>query len=409
MTVFESEIPSIDIRSAIDGVARRWWIVGLGLVVSLGIVGLQDVGLISKSTPVLTVVERRYEPKNEVDELGLARIEPSMIVPVPSFENQLAILRSPELLEQLRTKPGSTASIEITQSEPRFTIVESIDNANNRVSFLSTGTPNLTFKCFGSEQKECLDLVDAYVAKAVELRKESVLGGLSDASSLVQDLIESVSQDVDKSGNDSIKAAALASELAILRTKSAAISKAASKISGGLIPVTDDTYQVGGTTTPVTTSTYGFAATVGLIIGLLLALQLSYSDKTIRYSWQILRLDNKIHVIGSPFPRADIVQATATAASVERAAHSGTTSMLVLAPSKKAQSFASEALSLAPNIANEIHSSIDSISVQQLTNSGNKGLLIVIEKAQMLRRDLQEMIGIAKSGGLSLIGVVLIP
>jgi hypothetical protein len=408
MSVLKTEISSIDIRSAIDGVVRRWWLVGLGVVVSIGIVGLQDFGLISKSTPILTVVERRYEPMNEIDELGLARIEPSMIVPTPSFENQLAILTSPEVLEQLQAKSDSMASMEITRSEPRFTIVESIDNANNRVSFLSTGTPNIIFKCIGSDRSECIRLTDAYVAMTVELRKESILGGLSEASSLIQGLIESVSQDRSNLGDNAYRAAARESELAVLETKRIAINQAISKISGGLIPVTDDTYQLGGEKSPVSMSSYGFAATVGLILGLLVALQVSYSDSTIRFAWQILRIDREIQVIGSPFPRADAVQATAVASAIERTAYGGTTSVLVIAHSKKAQSFAADALALAPSVRGEVLTSIDSLSVQHLINPGDRGLVIVVEKEKMKRRDLSEITGVARSGGLSLIGVVLI-
>lgn len=404
----QSEIPSIDIRASIDGVKRRWWILGTGIIASLGVVGLQDLGVFSRTEPKLTVVERKYEPLNEIDELGLARIEPSMIVPTPSFDNQFAILTSPEVLEQLRLKSGSDATMEITRTEPRFTIVDSIDNANNRVSFLSTGTPSITFKCFGSTRDVCLSLTDAYVARAIELRRESMLGGLRDASALIEDLIENARADRANSPSDSYESAALETELSTLKTKRIALERAISTISGAFVVITDDTYQVGGGRRAASASTYGFAATVGLILGLLVALQLSYLEKSIRYSWQVQRMGQGIRVIGSPNPRTDVVQATAVASALERAAITGSTSIFIVALSKKSRLFATEILALATSVSGEIVESIDSVSVDQLINRGDKALLIVIEQGQSNRAELSETIGIAQAGGLSLIGVVLI-
>jgi uncharacterized membrane protein len=82
--------------------------------------------------------------------------------------------------------------------------------------------------------------------------------------------------------------------------------------------------------------------------------------------------------------------------------------VLVIAHSKKAQSFAADALALAPSVRGEVVTSIDSLSVQHLINPGDRGLVIVVEKEKMKRRDLSEITGVARSGGLSLIGVVLI-
>lgn len=407
MVSLESEIPSIDLRSAINGAVRRWWIIALAVTSALGIVGLQDLGLGSTTLPTITVVERRYEPLNEIDELGLARIEPSMIIPTPSFENQLAILTSPEMLVRLRRISNSSANMEVTRSEPKFTIIDSVDNANNRVSFLSTGTPIFNFKCFGSDENECIRLTDAYVDEAIKLRKESVLGGLNGAASLTQQLIDLTKQkQADPMSPETLSAQA--SEIAILETKRLALSQAISAVTGGFIPISDGTYQIGGQVSTVSTSTYGFAATVGLIIGLLLALQLSYMDSTIRYAWQIWRIDRGIRILGSPRPRADAVQVTAVAAAIEHAALNGAKSVQIWASSTKLHEFASEVLRLVPQVSSDILTSIESASVQQLANQGNKTLVVLVEIAKMKRLELIEVIGIAKSGGVPMLGVALI-
>ena len=177
MSFLNTEIPSVDLRSALDGIVRRWWVVLLSVVIAMGIVFAQDSGL--RTEPAGNViVERTYEAVVETDALDIVKIDPSSIVPVPSFDNQVAILTSSETLDQLREQTDSDAEVSVTRSEPKFTIVETIDDLNNRVSFLSTGTPAYTFRCIGKAEDSCNDLIDAYVSKTVELRKESVLGGL---------------------------------------------------------------------------------------------------------------------------------------------------------------------------------------------------------------------------------------
>ena len=145
VSLLNSEIPSVDLRAAVDGIARRWWIVVLSILIAIGVVFAQDSGL--RTEPAGSVnVERTYEALVETDALDIVKVDPAAIVPVPSFDNQLAILRTQGTLDELRQTASSDALIEITRSEPKFTIVETIDDLNNKVSFLSTGTPAYTYK-----------------------------------------------------------------------------------------------------------------------------------------------------------------------------------------------------------------------------------------------------------------------
>ena len=188
MSFVNSDIPSVDLRSAFDGIGRRWWLVALSVAVAIGVVFAQDSGLTSSPEEKI-VVDRSYEAVVETDELGIVKVDPSAIVPVPSFDNQLALLKSDDILAQLRESTGVDAALDVSRSEPKFTITDSLDELNNRVTFLSTGTPTYFFHCVGNSEEDCNTILDAYVKMTVERRKESVLGGLKGGLELMNSLI----------------------------------------------------------------------------------------------------------------------------------------------------------------------------------------------------------------------------
>ena len=110
MSFLNTEIPSVDLRSALDGIVRRWWVVLLSVVIAMGIVFAQDSGL--RTEPAgNAIVERTYEAVVETDALNIVKIDPSSIVPVPSFDNQVAILTSSETLDQLRQQKIGRAHV----------------------------------------------------------------------------------------------------------------------------------------------------------------------------------------------------------------------------------------------------------------------------------------------------------
>jgi hypothetical protein len=75
VSFLDSDIPSVDLRSALDGVARRWWLVALSVLVAVGIVFAQDSGLRSEPNGKV-VVDRTYEAVIETDELAIVKVDP---------------------------------------------------------------------------------------------------------------------------------------------------------------------------------------------------------------------------------------------------------------------------------------------------------------------------------------------
>ena len=407
MRSLNAEVPSVDVRAALDGISRRWWIVLLSVVVAVGIVFAQDSGLRTEPTGNVTV-ERTYEALIETDALSVVKVDPAAIIPVPSFDNQLAILSSEETLDELRAITRTDVVVEVTRSEPKFTIVETVDDLNNRVSFLSTGTPSYTYRCIGSSEGPCDDLIDAFVAKTVELRKESILGGLDGGLNLLTDLIAKAEARLLESSPDEGQKSTQQLELAALITKRDALDAARVRVTGGLLLVKDHAWTKGKTTASVTASTYGFGFVVGLILGILLVLQLTVMDKTIRHGWQVHRVDESLPILGAPFALSDQDQLIALAAALKHAQTTGATSALIVAHEFELVSVGQKVLDLVPNISGVVLTSAAEATVDQLAGGKSRAVIALIKAGQTTRHELAETLGLIASGGNRMLGVALI-
>ena len=407
MSFLNTELPSVDLRSALDGVARRWWLVLLSVIVAVGLVFAQDSGL--RTEPAGNViVERTYEALVETDALEVVKVDPAAIVPVPSFDNQLAILTSSETLNELRNQVGSDSAVSVTRSEPKFTIIETIDDLNNKVSFLSTGTPTYTYRCIGSDEENCGALIDAYVEKTVELRKASVLGGLDEGLTLVTNLISEAQQRLTDGSLSADQFQPQRVELAGLITKRDALQNVRRMVTGGLIFVTEGSWTEGKTTASVTASTYGFGFGVGLIIGLLLALQLAAFDKKIRHAWQIRRVNDGLQILGSPFGDNSTGLKTALAAALQHAQSTGATSALIVTHDQALNTFANDVLLLVPTIPGTVVTLASDASVDQLAGGQSRGVIVLVKSGATTRKQLAETLGLIASGGNRILGVALV-
>lgn len=408
MSYLTTEIPTVDLRSAITGVMRRWWVMVIVSFAVLGLVVAQDSKLFQSDKGTLSVVERKYEGLIETDELGLVSIEPSTIVPVPSLDNQMAILTSPETLDELRSSTGTNSIVEVTRSEPKFTIIESVDDLNNRVSFLSTGTPQYSFKCFDESTDDCDKILDSFVDRTIELRKESVLGGLQTAHQLTIRLINKLQDRLSESILTSGERIAQESVLASLLTKRDALEGAVASVTGEMLLISENSGPVSTPTEKVSRSTIGFGLGLGLVLGLLLALQLAVLDKRIRYRWHISRIDERLPILGSSRPRSDEIQAKAIAAAILSSHTSGTTSFLILCLHESLTKFAETVIGLTAGVDAQVLASLDDATVHALVGDGSRGAVILIKAGLSTRDDVTESVAILTSSGIQLIGLSLV-
>ena len=407
VSFLDSDLPSVDLRSALHGIARRWWVVVTCVVVAIGLVFVQNSGIRPEPTQNV-VIEKTYEATIETDELAIVKIDPTAITPVPSFDNQLGIIRSDATLSEIREATGATGTVEVTRSEPKFTIVETIDAMNNRVSFLSTGTPSYTFRCIGPDAQSCSTLIEAYVKKTTDLRKESVLGGLEGGITLTTSLIDTAQKRLVSEQLDSNERAAQEAEISSLVTKRDALERAASAVTGSLILVTEGSWTEGETATTSSASAYAFGASVGLILGVLIALQLAAMDKRIRHAWQIRRVDPSVAIIGSPFPRTDDAQVISVSAALRYARLGGAGSALIVAEHPSLADFARRVAAGIPDLKTSLIEFTSTTTVDQLATSTNQVALVLVKAGHTTRRDLAESIGLVTAGGSRLLGVALV-
>jgi hypothetical protein len=405
VNLLTAEVPTVDFRSALHGVVRRWWVVLSCVLIALALSFIQVSGVTSSADSPRYVFRKIFEPVIETDDLGVVQVEPSAIVPVPSFDNQLSILRSPEKLQEIQKRTGLSTSVEVTRSEPKFTIVNTIDQLNNNVSFLATGTPSYTYDCVARSADECEPMIREFVAETQRLRKESVLAGLEGAIKLLDGLIQQEGSGIQ---SDLVEVQrAQAARLVDLNVKRNALMMARDQVSGRMVLVTENSWPADTNTSSNSASTYGFAASVGLIVGLLVALQLASTDKRIRYAWQITRLRIDLRVLGSPYPRSDEPQKVSLAAALGSREHTSDQISIVFASDPSLVEFAQQILKLRNDSPGVVISAINSASLTALTSSNNR--IIVLAKAGVTnRRELVESVGLLRSGGAQLLGVALI-
>ena len=85
---------TFDLRGVLDTLRLRWWIVLLSIIVAVFAVFIQETNSKAPTDGYLVTVYKTYEAKIETSALQIAQVDPSAVVPFPSFESQLGVLQS---------------------------------------------------------------------------------------------------------------------------------------------------------------------------------------------------------------------------------------------------------------------------------------------------------------------------
>jgi hypothetical protein len=84
------EIPELDLRSILDIIRVRGWIIPICVLIGIGLMYAQESNL--QTTPSSVFVEQTFEPRDETSTLSIYGIDPSAIKEFPTFQNQLEII-----------------------------------------------------------------------------------------------------------------------------------------------------------------------------------------------------------------------------------------------------------------------------------------------------------------------------
>jgi hypothetical protein len=313
---------TFDLRGVLDTLRLRWWVVLLSILVAVFAVFIQETNSKAPTDGYLVTVYKTYEAKIETSALQIAQVDPSAVVPFPSFESQLGVLQSGETATELLARAGVDAVVAVTRSEPKFTMVDTLDEANNRVTFLSRGTTSYTYQCRAANVGDCTTLIDAYVLKTSELRKEGTLGGLEAGQKLISDLLVAGEADLKELrliGAPATSIEALENKLVDLKTKSDALEFTADEIAGTLEFAREGIEKDGAAASFVKRSSYLYGLIFGLIVGLLIVSQLGITDKKIRSKRQINRGLPSLSVLGDITDRSGFQESIAAVVASARA------------------------------------------------------------------------------------------
>ena len=308
MGILNREVGEIELIPIARGVTSRWWIVLIAALIGVVAMWSQESDL--STTPATTEVFRTYESRDETALLSLVGINPATVSPFPSFENQVLQIQEPSMRDAIAVKIGFDIGVSISRSEQRFSLLDTVEgDGKTKFTFLSVGTPTYTFYCSDASVDRCNSAIDEYLLQLQEVRKQSIVSGLGRLQTLLESLPVQTQSNAEKI--EALKSAKplIKGELALLSTTSNA---------------------VGATVSTVGLSTYAFGLIGGALIGLLIALQLTLTDKRVRSLSQLSKRFEARALLGTATPEPASIQHVA--AAIVARAHSLSLASVALVP-----------------------------------------------------------------------------
>ena len=308
MGILNREAGEIELIPVARGIVSRWWIVLIAALVGVVAMWSQESDL--STTPATNEVIRTYESRDETALLSLVGINPATVSPFPSFENQILQLQEPATREAIAAKIGFSVAVAVSRSEQRFSLLDTVEgDGKTKFTFLSVGTPTYTFYCSDASEDQCNTALDEYLIQLQEARKQSIVSGLD----RLQTLLESLP--LNTASNEE---------------KISALKAAKPLINGELALLSTTTNAVGATVSTVKSSTYAFGLIGGALIGLLIALQLTLTDKRVRSLSQLSKRFESRALIGKVTSEPASTQHIA--AAIVARAHSLSLTSVALVP-----------------------------------------------------------------------------
>jgi hypothetical protein len=387
MGILNREVGEVELIPVARGIVSRWWIVLIAAL--LGTVAMWSQESDLATTPASTEVVRTYESRDETALLTLVGIDPSTVIPFPSFENQVLQVQQQAMRDSISSRIGFSASVSVSRSDQRFSLANSnLGDGLTKFTFLSVGTPTYTFFCSDESAENCNTAIDEYMLELQEIRKQSVISGLDRLQVLLESLPVRTQSNIEKI--DALKAAKplIKGELALLSTSTTA---------------------VGATVSTVKSSTYIFGLIGGALIGLLVALQLTLTDKRVRSLSQLSKRFERRALLGVVTPEPASIQHV-SAAIVARA-HSLSLASVALVPVDEQTS--------ALHLVEQIHAvtSPMGVTVTSLTNisslsasdliSTKSGVIALATRGVSLTEDVVTTWSVLENAEKPVIGVLL--
>jgi len=388
MGIVNADVDEIEIIPVAKGIIARWWLIAIAAILGVVVMWSQESDL--STTPALTKVVRTYESRDETALLSLVDIDPATVSPFPSFDSQIIEINEPKIREQIAEITGLELEVSIGRSEQRFSLLDTVEgDGKTKFTFLSVGTPSYTFSCTDASPDNCNTVIDEYVTRLSQMRKESIVSGLDRLQLMLESLHLNTSTNLDRV---------------------AAIVAAKPLINGELALLSTTNLPIGGTVSTVKSSTYAFGLFGGALVGLLLALQLTLIDKRVRTTHQLAKKFGSMSVLGLIQGDESSVQHVA-AAMVAKANQQSLQAISVL-PAHDGFSIdvLGKNLSAITNqlgLAIELLPSINRVNASQLLSSP-RAAVVVAESGKTRFEEIEHTCSVLEAANTTILGILLV-
>ena len=387
MGLLNREVGEVELIPVARGIVSRWWIVLIAAI--LGTVAMWSQESDLSTTPTTIEVTRTYESRDEIAMLSLVGIDPANVSPFPSFEHQIKQIQEPTMRELISEKIGFDVAVSVSRSEQRFSLLDTVEgDGKTKFTFLSVGTPTYIFFCTDGSEDRCNTSINEYVVQLQEIRQQSIVSGIDRLQRLLESLPIRTQSNSEKI--EALKAAKplIKGELALLLTTSTG---------------------VGATVTTVKSSTYAFGFTGGVLIGLLIALQLTVIDKRVRSLSQLSKRFESRDLLGTVTNEAASIQHVA-AAIVARARDLSLSSVALVPVDKatEAQNFSKviNTTTLPLGVTVTSISCISNLSASELIPT-NSGMITLASRGNSHTEDIVTTWSVLEKAQKPILGVVL--
>ena len=386
-----SLLSGIDLHAFWETFKLRWWVIPAVLAVAVGFLWAQESDL--RTDPSSYYVIRTYEARDSTAVLASVGIDPVSVRAFPDANNQLLVLQSAAVRDEISAQLGIDAVVTVTRSRPTFTLVDTLESdGQSSFVFTSAGVPTYSFACREPVRADCEAAITAYVTKTVEIRREALTAGLNDLQAVLTE-VQRVAPD------------------AGVATQLAAIGVLIERVDTPLLQIAEYEEAIGATLTSVRRPTYTFGIAAGLLVSLLILLQLTYTDSRIRSMRQLTRSAGTARLLGHIAANEDAVRDRRTAVAVHHALGTSAATRLRYLPLRNplSDSTALQRIAAMSGVVATVSVPFTELSVPELTTPATDEVdVVVVCRNRDLRTDLVEVLTALDRSGRSVAGVVLV-
>lgn len=362
-----SPLETIDLRAFIETLRVRWWIIPVVVLATVGFLQAQESDL--RTEPETTIVSRSYEISNPGRPVAALGINLS-ITEFPELQTQLLILKSTEVRDEIWSELGKEISVQLPENWE---------------------TP-ASFTCNDPVQIDCERAINAYVAKAIEIRRGALSSGIANLRAVLAGLQQTRPN-------------------ATTLQQIAALDALSRNVDVSFVLVDGFEQSVGSTVTQVRRPTYVMGIAAGLLISLLVLLQLAYTDSRVRSVRQLVRVIDADSFLGRITKKTHAVRERRAAVALhQNAIRVSSTKLryLTLRHVPRDTSHLTRLAQLVEIKEFDIKPFAD-LSVREIADSNKETLdVLVVQRNSDLRRDVVEALAAMHKSERNFAGVLLV-